>query len=82
MDVKRLVAVCAVTFSMIVLPVSAEDPTAAEIDAIFADCDTTSSPGCALGVIRNGEMIYQRGYGMANLRDRKFLSFNASPARG
>jgi CubicO group peptidase (beta-lactamase class C family) len=67
MDVKRLVAVCAVAFSMIVIPVGAGDPTAAEIDAIFADYDSTTSPGCALGVIRGGELIYKRGYGMANL---------------
>jgi CubicO group peptidase (beta-lactamase class C family) len=48
-------------------PILAEDPTAAEIDAIFADYDTTATPGCSLGVIRDGEMIYSRGYGMANL---------------
>ena len=48
-------------------PVLAEDPTPAEVDAIFADYDTTSSPGCSLGVVRDGELIYTRGYGMANL---------------
>ncbi len=45
----------------------ATDPTAAEIDAIFADYDRTTSPGCALGVVRDGQMMYRRGYGMANL---------------
>ena len=45
----------------------AVDPGAAEIDAVFADYDTTTSPGCALGIIRDGELIYKRGYGMANL---------------
>jgi CubicO group peptidase (beta-lactamase class C family) len=48
-------------------PALAEDPTAAEIDAIFAEYDTTTSPGCSLGVVRDGELIYSRGYGMANL---------------
>jgi CubicO group peptidase (beta-lactamase class C family) len=67
MKIDHLVAVCAVAFSVLAVPVWAEDPTAAEIDAIFADCDTTSCPGCALGVVRDGEMIYKRGYGMANL---------------
>jgi len=43
------------------------DPVAAEVDAIFADYDNTTSPGCSLGVIRDGELIYKRGYGMANL---------------
>ena len=39
----------------------------AEIDAVFADFDGTDVPGCALGVIQDGEFVYKRGYGMANL---------------
>lgn len=41
------------------------DPEA--IDALFAEWDRTDSPGCALGVIHRGELVYARGYGMANL---------------
>jgi CubicO group peptidase (beta-lactamase class C family) len=37
------------------------------VDSVFAEYDRTDSPGCALGVIRDGELIYARGYGMANL---------------
>ena len=37
-----------------------------EIDAVFASYGD-QTPGCALGVIRDGEFIYRRGYGMANL---------------
>lgn len=46
------------------------DDTATEstdIDAIFAAWDRSDSPGCALAVIREGEIIYSRGYGMADL---------------
>ncbi|HEU5422884.1 MAG TPA: serine hydrolase domain-containing protein [Nitrolancea sp.] len=43
-------------------PVSAE-----QIDAIFAEWDRSDSPGCALAVVQNGEVVYARGYGMANL---------------
>lgn len=39
------------------------------IDALFAEWDRPDSPGCALGVIRDGRFIYRRGYGMANLED-------------
>jgi CubicO group peptidase (beta-lactamase class C family) len=39
----------------------------ARVDSIFARYDRTDSPGCALGIFRNGEMAYARGYGMANL---------------
>ena len=38
-----------------------------EVDAIFADLDRTNSPGCALAVVRDGQIIYSRGYGMADL---------------
>jgi CubicO group peptidase (beta-lactamase class C family) len=46
-------------------PIATE--TARQIDAVFAAWATTSSPGCALGVSRNGNQVYSRGYGMANL---------------
>jgi len=50
------------------LPASEPNPGAiAEVDAIFGDFATRESPGCSLGVIRNGDFIYRRGYGMANL---------------
>jgi len=37
------------------------------IDALFQDFAKPNTPGCALGVIVAGEMIYSRGYGTANL---------------
>ena len=37
------------------------------IDAIFAAWDEPGSPGCALAVARDGEFVYTRGYGYANL---------------
>jgi CubicO group peptidase (beta-lactamase class C family) len=39
----------------------------AKVDAIFAQYNKPDSPGCALGVIKDGKLIYARGYGMANL---------------
>jgi CubicO group peptidase (beta-lactamase class C family) len=40
---------------------------AARIDSIFAHHDHTHTPGCAVGVVRDGEFVFKRGYGMANL---------------
>ncbi len=37
-----------------------------KIDKVFRDFDNTS-PGCALSVIQDGEIIYSKGYGMADL---------------
>src|SRR5215470_9955031 len=39
----------------------------AKVDAIFANYNKPDSPGCALGVIKDGKLVYARGYGMANL---------------
>ena len=52
--------------------VAAQSLTLAEtqrVDSIFAKFDGTSRPGCALGVSRNGDPVYQRGYGMADLQN-------------
>lgn len=38
-----------------------------EIDALFADWDRLDSPGCALGIMHEGALVYARGYGMADL---------------
>ena len=43
------------------------DVPVAEIDAVFAQWDRPDSPGAALAVVRDGEIVYSRGYGMANL---------------
>lgn len=42
-------------------------PTDPRIDSIFAPWDRPGSPGCALGVLREGRLVYARGYGFANL---------------
>jgi CubicO group peptidase (beta-lactamase class C family) len=34
---------------------------------IFAEWDRVDSPGCAVGVVRDGELAFERGYGSANL---------------
>lgn len=41
------------------------DPPA--IDAVFVEYATDTGPGCALGVIHEQNLVYAKGYGMANL---------------
>jgi CubicO group peptidase (beta-lactamase class C family) len=38
-----------------------------KVDQLFTAYDKADSPGCALGVVRDGEFIYKRGYGRASL---------------
>ncbi len=38
-----------------------------KVDSLFDKLDSTQTPGAALAIIRDGRIIYKRGYGMANL---------------
>jgi len=38
-----------------------------KIDAIFSPWAKNNSPGCAIGIVRNGKPLYLQGYGMTNL---------------
>jgi CubicO group peptidase (beta-lactamase class C family) len=42
---------------------------AKQVDKVFEKWDKPDSPGCALGVYRDGKIIYKRGYGIADLND-------------
>ena len=42
-------------------------PAPAEVDKVFDAFDRPGSPGWALGVVRDGKIVYERGYGMAEL---------------
>jgi CubicO group peptidase (beta-lactamase class C family) len=37
------------------------------VDSLFALYDVPGSPGCAVAVMRHGAIVYERGYGMADL---------------
>lgn len=44
------------------------------IDELFSRWNRDDGPGCALGVIRNGELVYARGYGMADLKKMQSIT--------
>jgi CubicO group peptidase (beta-lactamase class C family) len=52
---------------IVTLPSVAADLHQQKVDQIFAAYDKAGSPGCALGVIQDGNFIYRKGYGMASL---------------
>src|SRR5262245_55991928 len=39
----------------------------AQVDALFAKWNRPDSPGCSVGIVRRGELIYSKGFGSANL---------------
>jgi CubicO group peptidase (beta-lactamase class C family) len=44
-----------------------KDDRAAAVDKLFAKWDKPDSPGAAVAIIQDGDTVYQRGYGRANL---------------
>ncbi|MGB8914131.1 MAG: serine hydrolase domain-containing protein, partial [Candidatus Sulfotelmatobacter sp.] len=45
----------------------AQEQLTDKVDRVFAEWNATSSPGCALAVIKDGHIVYEHAYGMANL---------------
>jgi CubicO group peptidase (beta-lactamase class C family) len=42
----------------------------AKVDGLFSQWDRADSPGAAIVIVKNGSVVYQRGYGYANLETR------------
>src|SRR5215467_16040672 len=53
----------------VVVSLCPEETSNSAVDAIFADLTKPGSPGCALGIYRDGKIIYAKGYGLANLEE-------------
>jgi CubicO group peptidase (beta-lactamase class C family) len=49
-------------------PAAGQQSLTERVDKVFASFDRKDSPGCALGVYRDGKIAYARGYGMADLQ--------------
>jgi CubicO group peptidase (beta-lactamase class C family) len=68
MRMRRSHSLAALIVVLAALPGSAQTTTPdPRVDRLFAQWDKLGSPGCAVGVIRDGKLVYERGYGMANL---------------
>ena len=63
----RFAAIGALGLAFIVVPARAADDDEHRVNQIFAAYDKADSPGCSLGVIRNGNFVYRKGYGAASL---------------
>ncbi len=49
-------------------------PFSHQVDAIFAAYDQASSPGCAVGVVRDGDFVYKHAYGRGSIELQSPLS--------
>lgn len=63
----RLKAIFAAILLLIFFSLAIADIKTDEVDKLFSQWDKKDTPGCALAIIKDGKIIYKRGYGMANL---------------
>ena len=54
-------------FAQGVNPAPASESVSRQADKLFATWDNTISPGCVLAAMKDGRIVYKRGYGMADL---------------
>jgi CubicO group peptidase (beta-lactamase class C family) len=57
----------AIILTAAIATLSAQDDPAARIDDIFKPWNKSGTPGAAVAVIRDGKLVFQKGYGIANL---------------
>jgi CubicO group peptidase (beta-lactamase class C family) len=62
-----LVGLVSIVVAVVTIAQLRSESREARVDRLFAPWDKPDSPGCALAVIQGGQIVYERGYGMANL---------------
>ena len=53
------------------------DSTWRWIDSVFAPYASASGPGCAVGVSRDGSLVFAKGYGSADLEHERPITPSA-----
>jgi CubicO group peptidase (beta-lactamase class C family) len=68
---KRIVATAVIFAAMLATAKSADaqEKKTRAVDELFADLSKPGLPGCALAVARGGKIIYEQGYGLANIEE-------------
>ena len=67
---RRTVAAALAASALISISACRQAPAESEntrVDKLFAAWTGQDTPGCAVGISRNGAVVYEHGYGMANL---------------
>ena len=67
---KHRLAASALGILLLVNASAAPNPNNAKVDRLFAQWDRKDSPGAAIVVVKDGAVVYQHGYGYANLEHR------------
>jgi CubicO group peptidase (beta-lactamase class C family) len=63
----RTGAMSTIALGLFLAPTLSSQMNEQKVDRLFATYDKAESPGCALGVIRDGNFVYRKAYGTASL---------------
>jgi CubicO group peptidase (beta-lactamase class C family) len=66
--------VFSIGYSRIVSGQGNPDKIPAAVDEVFADLSKPGSPGCAVAIARDGQLLYSKGYGLANVEQNVALT--------
>ncbi len=67
MFAPRIIRLLALAILPLIATPALADDRSDKVDELFARWDSTVTPGCAVGIVRDGNVLYERGYGMADL---------------
>ncbi len=66
--------VFSIGYSQTVLRPGNADKLPAAVDEVFADLAKPASPGCSVAIARDGQRLYAKGYGLANVEQNVALT--------
>jgi CubicO group peptidase (beta-lactamase class C family) len=67
---KHCLGASALGILLLINASAAPNPNNAKVDELFTQWDRKDSPGAAIVVVKDGAIVYQHGYGYANLEHR------------
>ena len=68
--IRLVLALAAAIAGAVAAEARHQQDMAARIDTIFAEWNRPDSAGCGVGVSRDGEIAFERGYGMADVESK------------
>lgn len=64
---KQFVSLILLWIASVFLACAPSPDVTSKVDALFAPFNKNDSPGCVVVVVKNGRVLYKKGFGMANL---------------
>ena len=65
-------SLCFIFIALCVLPLAAQQPRFAELDAVVqAELEQTKTPGAVVAIVQGDKIVYNKGFGVANIESKQ-----------